>query len=85
MGAQTGVDSALTQSTTKINVTTKVKNKQQAMDCKELATIYKDLFNERVLEDFNLRTILYDDLYKLADDNNLNQLKNYIKKIEKLF
>ena len=62
-----------------------LQNKQQAMDCKELATIYKDLFNERVLEDFNLRTILYDDLYKLADDNNLNQLKNYIKKIEKLF
>ena len=62
-----------------------LQNKQQAMDCKELATIYKDLFNERVLEEFNLRTILYDDLYKLADDNNLNQLKNYIKKIEKLF
>ena len=62
-----------------------LQNKQQAMDCKELATIYKDLFNERVLEDFNLRTILYDDLYKFADDNNLNQLKNYIKKIEKLF
>ena len=62
-----------------------LENKQQAIDCKELATIYKELFNEKVLEDFNLKTILYDDLYKIASDNNLNQLKNYIKKIEKLF
>ena len=38
MGGQTGVDSALTQSTTKINVTTKVKNKQQAMKQKLLMT-----------------------------------------------
>lgn len=62
-----------------------LENKQQAIDCKELATIYKELFNEKVLEDFDLKTILYDDLYKIASDNNLNQLKNYINKIEKLF
>ena len=62
-----------------------LENKQQAIDCRELATIYKELFNEKVLEDFDLKTILYDDLYKIASDNNLNQLKNYINKIEKLF
>ena len=62
-----------------------LENKQQALDCKELATIYKDLFNEKAMEEFNLTTILYDELYKLADENNLNQLKNYIRKIEKLF
>ena len=65
--------------------TSLLENKQQALDCKELATIYKDLFNEKAMEEFNLTTILYDELYKLADENNLNQLKNYIRKIEKLF
>ena len=62
-----------------------LSNKQQAIDCKELATILTNLFDQKDIKEFAHTSILYDELYKIAEDNNLNHLKNYIKKNERLF
>ena len=62
-----------------------LNNKQQAIECKELATILTNLFDDKNINEFEHTQILYDELYKIADHNNLNHLKKYIQKIEKLF
>lgn len=62
-----------------------LSHRQQAIDCKELATILTNLFDQKNIEEFNHTPILYDELYKKADDNNLNHLKEYIKRNERLF
>ena len=59
--------------------------KQQAFDCKELATIYKDLFNEKELDMFATKLPNFDKLFELTKKHNLNFLDSFIKNIQTLY
>lgn len=62
-----------------------LNNKQQAIDCKELATIVTNLFDDKIIDEFLRKPIQYDELYKIANENNLNHLKKYIEKFKNPF
>ena len=59
--------------------------KQQAFDCKELATIYKDLFNENELDMFATKAPNFDKLFELTKKHNLNFLDSFIRNIQTLY
>ena len=62
-----------------------LNNKQQAIDCKELATILTNLFDDKSIDEFLQKQIQYDELYRVANENNLNHLKKYIEKLKNSF
>lgn len=69
---------------TNTNLKEKLKNhREQAIACKELATILCNLYETSDINKFKLGPIDYDDLIKSCEKNNLNQLKGFLIKHKK--
>lgn len=63
---------------------TKLKDhREQAISCKELATILLNLYDGADLNKFKLKPVNYNKLIEIADKHQLNQLKAYFEKRKK--